>query len=113
MANIGLREACADILEALTGSPVVHGNPRKVGRLLRSADTLRWCERFQYGDPVPADMVQARVDAAIAEAREEVEDEFAAALKVFAEAVAEFEEDHDGVSPLLQAWDEFRAAVAW
>ena len=119
MANSGLREACAEILEALTGSPVVHGNPRKVGRLMRGADTLRWAERFEYGDPVPADEVQAQIDAAVEEARESVEDEFAAereayrkAFENFAAAMVAFDDSRDDVKALLDAWDEYRAVRA-
>lgn len=84
MVNDSLREACADILEALAKPH--NGDPRRVGQLMRGARTLRWAERHEYGDPVPADMVQARIDAAVAEVERDIEGEIDDAIS---DAVAE------------------------
>lgn len=107
MVNDSLREACAEILEALTKPH--NGDPRRVGQLLRGARTLRWAERHEYGDPVPADEVQARIDAALAEAEREWwgdEDEAARLTDIIGEL-------RDLVAPTkLAAYDKRRGVWA-
>lgn len=113
MANEQLREACAGILEALP-----YDNPRRIGRLLRGADTLRWCERHEYGDPVPADEHDAEVEA-LKQALHDTEAERdeaqrqdkteAKAFKRFSAAMVAFDDEREDIKALLDAWDEYRA----
>ncbi len=51
--NDGLRLAIADILDGLGFRP--HTSGRRARRMFDGADTLRWVDRRQYGDPVLAD----------------------------------------------------------
>lgn len=62
-ANDGLRLVCADILDGL--APSLLGSSWDLEawrRKVYGADMLRWAERFQYGDPVPAGEHQAALD---------------------------------------------------
>jgi hypothetical protein len=72
MVNDALREACADILLALMPTRQAIGQARSAGYLLHGARTLQWAERFEYGDPVPADEVDDRIEAAVEAALDEV-----------------------------------------
>jgi hypothetical protein len=68
MANEQLRQACADILRGLAGQR--GRDPRSAGRLLHGARMIEHAELLTYGEPVPADEVDALVEAAVEEARE-------------------------------------------
>jgi hypothetical protein len=64
-ANDGLRLVCADILQALALADMwrfVSLDDRRPLGLLEGAGMLRWAERHEYGDPVPADEHQAALD---------------------------------------------------
>jgi hypothetical protein len=69
-----MRDVIADILQALGVQRMTYPTLQQGARMQRGAATLRWCERFEYGDPVPAGEVQAHIDQAVADA----EDEYAA-----------------------------------
>jgi hypothetical protein len=94
-ANAGLRLVCADILDGLAMSEMwraMLGDDRPA-RQLDSANMLRWAERFQYGDPVPADEHQAALDELESERDDygQLADDTEAENKRLRKRIAEFE----------------------
>lgn len=119
MANNGLREVCADILLGLMPIRQGVGDARGAGYLLRGARTLQHAERWEYGDPVPADEhseAVAALEQALSDARAERDEALTGskaeskAYKRFKKAMVAFDDNRDDVRALLDAWDEYRAA---
>lgn len=73
MANEQLRQACADILQSLGVQRMTYPTLQQGARMQRGAATLRWCERFEYGEPVPADEYAAAIEAAVEEVEQEIQ----------------------------------------
>lgn len=118
--NAGLRDACADILAGLAGQR--DRDPRSAGRLLHGARMLRHAELLTYGPPVPGDEVQALIDEALSELRDELEGEAEReieaeaavrnkAFKAFEKAMVKFDDEREDIKAVLEAWDEYRRAV--
>jgi hypothetical protein len=95
-ANDGLRLVCADILQVLALADMwrfASLDDRRPLGLLEGAGLLRWAERFEYGDPVPADEHQAALDELESERDDygQLADDTEAENKRLRKRIAEFE----------------------
>jgi hypothetical protein len=113
---------CADILQALALADMwrfASLDDRRPLGLLEGAGLLRWAERFEYGDPVPADEVDDRIQEiedehegaigeAVEEAQKELRAEYAQALKNLTDAFVAWDDSRNDAA-LIGAWDEYRA----
>ncbi len=118
--NQGLRESIAGILDGLAP---LYCNQRGDGcarefALFGGAETLRYAEWWEYGDPVPAaEHVQEveAVEAQLADERESRNEAESAlnerdkALRNLEKAIVKWDDDRDDLA-LIGAWDEYRAA---
>lgn len=118
---MSIRLQVAEILEAVPYNPSwMLADPRWGHIRAHGAQTLRWCESFEHGDPVPADEhddeIAIREDKIqdLEEAHQELEDALkyrSGALKNLEEAFVKWDDERDDKA-LIDAWDDYRHAGA-
>jgi hypothetical protein len=122
---MSIRLQVAEILEAVPYNPSwMLADPRWGRTRFQAAQTLRWCESFEYGDPVPADEHEEIVNdlkETLAYVEEEL-DETQGALKYRSGALKNLEaaikkwvkgqDDERDDKALIDAWDDYRCAPA-